>query len=138
MLQMGAGQIVTVTSMAAKYGTPLRSTYAATKHALHGFMDSLRAEISSKNIIITLICPGFVSTNVSVNALVGDGTNQGTMDKATQNGIQPDVFAKKMIAAIEADKAEAYIAGFKERLGLLVSKFCPPLFRKLIQKMAVT
>ena len=71
-----SGQFVVTTSIVGKIGTPLRSTYAATKHALHGFFDSLRAENHQNNIAVTLVCPGFVNTNVSKNALTGDGTPQ--------------------------------------------------------------
>lgn len=132
------GQIVTVSSMVGKFGTPLRSSYAASKHALHGFMDSLRAEVSRSNIDVTLVCPGFVATNVSLNALTGTGEAQGTMDEQTASGIKTEVFAFKMANAIEASKSEVYIAGAKEKFGLFMSKFFPSLFRKLIKKMAVT
>lgn len=138
MLEKKSGQIVTVTSMVGKYGTPFRSSYAATKHALHGFMDSLRAEEEDNGLQVTIICPGFVATNVSLNALVGDGSSQGSMDAQTQSGIRPHVFAYKMANAIENNKSEVYIAGAKEKLGLFLKRFCPSLFNKIVKKMAVT
>lgn len=138
MRKNGKGQIVTVSSMVGKFGTPLRSSYSATKHALHGFMDSLRAEESRHGLIVTMVCPGFVNTNVSINALTGDGSAQGTMDAQTSSGIAPDIFALKMLKAIEADKSEVYIAGIKEKFGLFMKTFFPFIFNKLIQKMAVT
>lgn len=138
MLKNKAGHIVTVSSMVGKFGTPMRSSYAATKHALHGFMDSLRAEEAQNGLVITMVCPGFVATDVSKNALTGDGSAQGTMDAQTANGIKPSDFAITMANAIEADKAEVYIAGIKEKFGLFVSRFLPPVFRKLVQRMAVT
>lgn len=138
MLKRNTGHIITVSSMVGKFGTPMRSSYAATKHALHGFMDSLRAEESRNGLTVSMVCPGFVATNVSLNALTGDGSAQGSMDAQTATGIKPDIFAQKMADAIEADKAEVYIAGFKEKLGLYLTRFFPGLFRKLVQKMAVT
>jgi dehydrogenase/reductase SDR family member 7B len=138
LLAKQAGQIVTVSSMVGKFGTPLRSSYAATKHALHGFMDSLRAEEAKSGLIVTMVCPGFVATNVSLNALTADGTAKNTMDKQTAAGIKPSDFARQMISAIEANKSEVYIAGGKEKFGLFLSRFCPKLFNKLVQKMAVT
>lgn len=138
LLKRDLGHIITVSSMVGKFGTPMRSSYAATKHALHGFMDSLRAEEARNGLIVTMVCPGFVATNVSLNALTGDGSAQGAMDAQTESGIQPDVFANKMADAIESDKAEVYIAGFKEKLGLFLTRFFPGFFRKLVQKMAVT
>jgi len=137
-LEKKQGHIVVTTSMVGKIGTPLRSSYAASKHALHGFFDSLRTEIYDDNIAVTLICPGFVSTNISMNALTGDGTSQQKMDTATANGITPERFAKLMTKAIKNKKQEAYIAGFKEKLGVYVKRWFPKLFSFMIRKMSVT
>ncbi|TCP28316.1 short-subunit dehydrogenase [Tenacibaculum skagerrakense] len=133
-----SGHYVVTTSIVGKIGTPLRSTYAATKHALHGFFDSLRAEVHQDNIKVTLVCPGFVTTNVSKNALTGDGTPQNKMDEATANGIHPDKFAKLMVKAITKQKEEVYIAGAKEKLGVLAKRFYPKLLSKMIRKLSVT
>lgn len=132
------GQFVVTTSIVGKIGTPLRSSYAASKHALHGFFDSLRAENHKHNISVTLVCPGFVKTNVSLNALTGDGSPQNKMDTATQNGIAPDRFAKIMAKAIAKKKEEVYIAGAKEKLGVYAKRFYPKLLSKMIRKLAVT
>lgn len=133
-----SGQFVVTTSIVGKIGTPLRSSYAASKHALHGFYDSLRAENHKNNIAVTLVCPGFVNTNVSLNALTGDGTAQNKMDAATQNGIEPSRFAKLMAKAIYAKKEEAYIAGAKEKLGIYAKRFFPKLLSVMIRKLSVT
>lgn len=132
------GHFVVTTSIVGKIGTPLRSTYAATKHALHGFFDSLRAEHYKDNIAVTLICPGFVTTNVSKNALTGNGTPQNTMDLATAKGIDPDRFAEMMLKAIKNKKEEVYIAGVKEKLGVYTKRFFPKLLSKMIRKLSVT
>lgn len=137
-IQKKKGHFITITSIVGKIGTPLRSTYAASKHALHGFFDSLRAENHQHNIAVTLVCPGFVNTNVSMNALTADGTPQQTMDKATANGIAPERFAKLMVKAIAAKKEEAYIAGAKEKLGVYVKRFFPSLFSIMVRKLSVT
>ena len=133
-----SGQLVVTTSIVGKIGTPLRSSYAASKHALHGFFDSLRAEIYNDKIAVTLICPGYVRTNVSMNALTGDGTPQQTMDKATANGIKPERFARMMAKAIKNKKEEAYIAGAKEKLGVYVKRWFPKIFSVMVRKLSVT
>jgi short-subunit dehydrogenase len=132
------GQFVVTTSIVGKIGTPLRSSYAASKHALHGFFDSLRAESYQDNISVTLVCPGFVNTNISKNALIGDGTPQNTLDTATENGIQPERFAKLMVIAIKNKKEEVYIAGAKEKLGVYVKRFYPKVLSIIIRKLSVT
>ena len=133
-----AGQFVITTSIVGKIGTPLRSSYAASKHALHGFFDSFRAENHQNNIAVTLICPGFINTNVSKNALTGNGTPQGKMDAATGNGISPERCAKLMLKAIKSKKEEVCIAGAKEKLGVYLKRFFPKLLSILIRKMRVT
>ncbi|QTE21453.1 SDR family oxidoreductase [Polaribacter cellanae] len=132
------GQFVVTTSIVGKIGTPLRSSYAASKHALHGFFDCLRAENHKNNIAVTLVCPGFINTNVSKNALTGDGTPQGKMDVATGNGMSPERLAILMIKAIEKKKEEVYIAGAKEKLGIYTKRFFPKIFSILVRKMSVT
>jgi len=132
------GHFVVTTSIVGKIGTPLRSSYAASKHALHGFFDSLRAEHYTDNISVTLVCPGFVKTNVSKNALIGDGSKQQTMDNATAKGILPEKFAKLMIKVIKKKQEEAYIGGFKEKLAVFVKLFYPKLLSKMIRKLSVT
>ncbi len=132
-----SGRFVVVTSVTGKIGTPLRSSYAASKHALHGFFDSLRAEVYKYNIKVTLICPGFVQTNVSINALTGDGEPQNTMDNATKNGISPAQLVNKMLKAIKKDKQEQAI-GHKEIYGVLIKRFFPKLASQLIRKIDVT
>lgn len=137
-LERKTGHFVVTTSIVGKIGTPLRSSYAASKHALHGFFDSLRAELYNDKIAVTLICPGFVTTNISKNALTGDGTPQEKMDTATANGIAPERFAKLMTKAIELKKEEAYIAGAKEKLGVYVKRWIPKLFSLMVRKLSVT
>lgn len=135
-IENNKGTIVVISSIVGKIGTPLRSSYAASKHALHGFFDSLRAEIYENSINITLVCPGFVQTNVSVNALTGDGSKQNKMDIATKNGLTPEYFVKKLIKAVEKEKQEVYIGGFKEKLAVFVKRFFPKLLSKMIRKIA--
>jgi short-subunit dehydrogenase len=132
------GQFVVTTSIVGKIGTPLRSSYAASKHALHGFFDSLRAENHKNNISVTLVCPGFVNTNVSINALTGNGTAQNKMDVATENGIDSKRFGKLMAKAIYAKKEEVYIAGAKEKLAVYAKRFFPKVLSIMIRKLSVT
>jgi short-subunit dehydrogenase len=137
MLTHQLGHIVTITSLTGRIGTPLRSAYAASKHALHGFFDSLRAELGDTPIRVTLVCPGYVRTNVSINALKGDGSQQKTMDDATDKGMLPEVLAQKILRAIEHGREEVYFGG-KEVLGVYLKRFFPGYFSRLIKRTKVT
>ena len=137
-IQKNDGHFVVITSIVGKVGTPLRSSYSASKHALHGFFDSLRAEVHQNNIKVTLALPGFVQTNVSLNALTGDGSAHNKMDKATHNGLTSAVFAKKLLKAVKRQQQEVYIGGFKEKLAVYTQRFFPKLLSVMIRKLAVT
>jgi short-subunit dehydrogenase len=110
MLARGGGQIVVTSSVAAKYGTPLRSGYCAAKAALHGFFDSLRAETSKDGIAVTLIVAGPIQTDVSVNALRADGSKHGVMDALQATGIPVDAAAETIFAGIVARQTEIVVA----------------------------
>lgn len=137
MIKNGGGQIVVISSLLAKFGTQLRSAYAASKHALHGYFDSLRSEIYDQNISITLVCPGFVKTNVSVNALTANGNSQGTMDDAQANGMSAEACAKQIVTAVKLKKEEVYIGG-KETKAIFLKRFFPGYFSKKIRLTKVT
>jgi len=137
-IQKNNGHFVVTTSIVGKVATPLRSSYSASKHALHGFFDSLRAEVYQNNIKVTLACPGFVQTNVSLNALTGDGSPQNKMDVATNNGLTSEDFVIQLLKAVKNKKQEVYIGGFKEKLGVYTKRFFPKLLSVMIRKMAVT
>ena len=137
MIERGGGQIVCVSSLVGKFGTKLRSAYAASKHALHGYFDSLRSEVYDKNIDITIICPGFIKTNVTINALTANGKNQGTMDDAQANGMSAEACATEIVKAISARKEEVYIGG-KEKRAVLLKRFFPNLFSKKVRNAKVT
>ncbi len=136
-IQQKAGMIVTVTSAVGKFGSPWRSGYSASKHALHGFFDSLRAEIYADHVKVLLVCPGFIQTNVSRNALTGSGEKLGTMDKATANGLTAEDCARQIIAAMKREQEEIVVAQFKERFAVFAKRIVPCLFSIMIRKMAV-
>jgi short-subunit dehydrogenase len=137
MIKQKSGNITTVTSAVGKFGSPWRSGYAASKHALHGFFDSLRAEVYEYGIKILLVCPGFVNTNVSKNALNEKGEALQQMDKATAEGLSAEFVAKKIADAIEQNKQEIIIGRFKENLGVWMKRFFPSIFSLMVRKMAV-
>ncbi len=135
-LQNKAGTFVTITSLMGKFGSPYRSGYCGAKHALHGFFDVLRMEHQQDNIQVTLICPGFIQTNVAKNALTADGSAQRHDDEATQKGMTVAVFAQKLIRAVEKEKFEVAIGG-KETLGVLLKRFFPVFLHYFVLRSKV-
>ena len=127
-----SGHLVVISSLVGKFGTPLRSTYAASKHALHGYFDSLRAEVWRDNIQVTLICPGYVNTPISFNALTATGEKLNQMSENQAQGISPEQCAKGIVKAIKNNKEEVYI-GKIEVLAIYLKRFFPNIFSKLVR-----
>lgn len=135
-LARGKGQFGVVTSLVGKFASPYRSSYAGAKHALHGFFDTLRAEHYQDGIEVTLICPGFIRTQVSINAVTGDGSPLGEMDQAQDQGMSPEDCAKKIFNALIQKKEEVYIGG-KETLAVYLKRFFPGLFSRILRTAKV-
>lgn len=136
MIENGFGYIVPISSLVGKFGSPYRSAYAASKHALHGFFDSLRAENYQKNIYVTIVTPGFIKTNVSVNALTEDGKALNEMDDAQAKGMPAELCAKKIVSGMERAKNELLVGG-KETIGVYIKRFFPNLFAKIVRTAKV-
>ncbi len=133
MIKRRQGHIVSVSSLTGKFGAPLRSAYSASKHALHGFFDTLRAEMFKYNIHISLICPGYTSTNVAKNALTATGEATNITDKDIAAGMKPEVLANKIIKAINNKKDELIVGG-NEVLAVYLKRFFPRLLARLLRK----
>ncbi len=137
MVSGGGGHIVVISSMAGKYGFRMRSGYSAAKHALQGFFETLRAEMHDKNIRVTLICPGRVKTDVSVNSLTGDGQKHGKMDIGQEHGVPVDQCARIIIRAIKRNRKEVFI-GRLEVFLLVIKRVCPPLYYLIANQASPT
>jgi dehydrogenase/reductase SDR family protein 7B len=135
MQQQRGGQIVVVSSVMGYLGTPGRSTYAAAKHALHGWFDSLRAEVWRVGIKVTLVCPGYVQTAVSRNALGAAGEKHGQLDAKTARGISAERCAAAIVRGIEREREEIYVGGAKEIAGIYLKRFAPWLLSRIVRKM---
>lgn len=137
MSQAKSGQIVVVSSVMGKIGTPQRSAYAASKHALHGFFDCLRAEVSDNGLAVTLVCPGYIRTEISKNALTGDGTPTNTIGENIAAGYPADRTAQQIIKAVHERKSEVYVGALgKERLALLLKRLTPGLLESILRSAA--
>ena len=133
MLKQKSGHIVVISSIAGKFGFFYRSAYAASKHALHGFFESLRLEVEQDNIKVLLVCPGKIKTNISINAITGTGKKHDKMDESTGNGLSAEVCARQILSAIKKEKEEVFIGG-KELIAVTIKRLFPGLFTKFIRR----
>jgi short-subunit dehydrogenase len=125
------GHIVIISSVLGKMGFPGRSTYCAAKHALHGYFETLRIEEKQHRINTHIICPGYIKTNVSKNAITAKGTAYGKMDEGQEKGLDPHIAARKVLRAIRKNKFEIFFGG-KELIVLTLKRLFPSLFYTLV------
>jgi short-subunit dehydrogenase len=133
MLARKSGHIVTISSLTGKWGFYLRSAYAASKHALHGFFDSLRMEVEDSGLRVTLITPGFIATEISKHALDKSGNPSREMDNNQAQGISAEDCAKQILKGISSGKEEFGVGG-KELRALFLHRYFPKLFKKILKK----
>lgn len=133
-IKAGGGQFAVLSSLTGIFGYGLRSTYAASKHALHGYFESLAIENFKHNIHVTMVCPGRILTNISINAVNGDGTNYGKLDEGQKNGVDAVTCAKKIVRAIDHKKREVLI-GKKDLLMVYFKRYVPALFFKIAVRL---
>lgn len=110
MSERGSGALAFISSIAGKVGVPMRTAYCAVKFGLAGYADALRAELSQTGVSVHVIYPGSVATDVSRNALVGDGSKRGRSDKVIDEGIPAPDAARAMLDAIAAGEREIIVA----------------------------
>jgi len=137
MQKQKSGHIVTVSSLSGKFGFFLRSAYAASKFAQLGFFESLRLEEEKNNIKVSMVFPGFVNTNISQNALSGEGKKHDQHDENQKKGISAEKCAKDIIKGIKENKHEIYSGG-KEIWMVKIRRLFPGIFYRILRKQSGT
>ena len=133
MLARGAGRVVVVSSVMGYVGLPGRSTYAAAKHALHGYFDSLRAEVWRDGVKITLVCPGYVKTAVSDNALGPRGEQHSRSDRWHQRGLSAEKCAAAIVRGVARDRGEIYVG--REAVAIWLMRLAPWLLSRIVRRI---
>ena len=134
LLKNKNAQIGVTTSIVGKFGFPYRSSYSATKHALHGFFESLRIENKKNGLIISFIVPGRIKTNISKNAIDKEGNSYNKMDPGQDKGKTTESTVKIIVNKLEKDKKEILVGG-KEIIMVYVRRFFPSLYYYLSNKI---
>jgi len=134
MLERKSGHVVVISSIAGRFGVPLRSGYSATKFALHGFYEALRAEEARNGIQVTLVCPGFIRTNISVSALKGDGSQHAKMDPQLEQGMPPEECARQILKGVAARKQEIVVGARREKMLVYTKRFFPGLLARMVAR----
>lgn len=134
MIQQNSGHIVVTSSVVGKFGFPLRTAYSASKHALHGYYETLRAENYHHNIKVTLLIPGRINTDISLNAITHDGSNHGQVDPGQATGMSSQKAAMIIWQKVLKNKKEI-IVGKIDVVMVHIRRFFPSLFYYLARKI---
>lgn len=134
MISAGGGKIVVTTSIAGRFGFPLRCGYSSSKFALYGFFETLQAEYHDAGIKVTMVCPGRVNTNISRYALDKGGKPHGILDPGQADGMSSEKAARIITRAVAKGKREVLV-GRKELLMVYIKRFFPGLCAVLSRKI---
>lgn len=137
MIRQKSGHIIATSSIAGRFGFPLRSAYSASKQALHGFFETVFLENKKHNIRTSVIIPGRVRTKISYHALNSEGKEHGQMDKGLDKGISPQKAAETIISGILKNRREILVGG-KELMMLHIRRLCPWLFFRIGDRIKST
>jgi short-subunit dehydrogenase len=135
MIERGYGHFGVTSTIAGKFGFPMRSAYSAAKHALFGFYESLLAENHKHGIRVTIFSPGRVRTNISLNSIDKEGKARGVMDPGQAKGISPEKCAKKMVRSMKKGRRDVLI-GAGELTMVYIYKYARRLYYRLARNMS--
>ena len=135
MVDQSAGRIIWISSIQGKLGTPFRTSYAASKFAVQGYCEALRSELASSNVHVHIISPGYIRTNLSQSAIMGDGKNYGKTDDTTANGKDPDEVAATIMNSVASEQMDFIVAAtFSAKVALWLKVLAPSFLEKMLVK----
>ncbi len=125
------GSIIAISSVAGFAPLIARTGYAASKHALHGFFDSLRSEIEPLGVNVLLVCPSFIQTGIEKNALAGDGNPARHPQSVVGTRATAESMAGKIFEAARNDR-RLLLPGAVARASWWLSRLAPQLYGRLM------
>ena len=132
-LKQTQGRIVGISSLTGKTGVPTRSGYAASKHAMAGFFDTLRIELADYGVSVTMIYPGFVATEVRQRAFAMDGKPLGISPVREDKVMTVDTCARLIVKAAAQRKRELVMT-LRGKLGMWLKLIAPGLVDRIARK----
>jgi short-subunit dehydrogenase len=132
-LKQTHGRLVGVSSLAGKNGVPTRSGYAATKHVIAGFFDSLRIELADSGETVMLIYPGFVTAEIREGAVGADGQPPGRSPVREGEVMTTEECACLMIKAMARRKREEVMTA-RGKLGPWVKLIAPGVVDRMARQ----
>ena len=136
MIETNSGQIVVISSVQGHLALPYRSAYTASKHALQAFCDSLRAELFATNVSVCVVSPGYLKTNLSLNAVTGSGQPYGLMDATTASGLEPSIAAENILMSVLKNDKQLVLCPLFPKIAIFLRFVFPNIYFYLMKKRA--
>jgi dehydrogenase/reductase SDR family member 7B len=138
MQSTDGGKVIWISSVQGLVGIPSRTSYAASKFAVQGYCEALRAEVATSNVTVHCVSPGYIRTNLSKSALTGDGTAHGKMDATTENGADPQDVAVEILDKVANGRNDFIVAATPSaKAAIWLRLLCPGLLQNLLVKRFV-
>ena len=132
MVERQSGHLCVVASVQGFFGQPGRSSYAASKAAMLGYFDALRAEVASRGVGVTVVAPGYIATDHSASAVGGDGTE----DDNAKRGMPPETLAAQIADAVERQQPELVSSQVDGRVAILLRALWPAALFRIMESKA--
>lgn len=133
MVTNSSGTIIWISSVQGLLGIPSRTSYAASKFAVQGYCEGLRAELAGNNITVHVASPGYIRTGLSLAALTGDGEAHGQMDETTAKGADPIEVAISILDSVAKGKGDFVVAaGLSAKVAIWMRLLCPSILQKML------
>lgn len=125
------GSVVGVSSINGYRGTPARTAYTASKHAMNGFMESLRTEVMKRGVHVLVACPGFTASNIRNVALTADGTTQGESPREEQKMMTAEQVAQYILKGVTKRKRDLVLTR-QGKLAVFLNKWMPGIMDNIV------
>jgi len=132
-LKASRGRIVGVASLTALNGVPTRSGYAASKHAMRGFFDTLRIELADSGVTVTMAYPGFVGTGIRETAAGPDGKPIAVSPVREREVMSPAECARLILEATRARKREIVMTA-RGKISMFLKLVAPGLVDRIARR----
>ena len=138
-LKQSKGRLVAISSLTGLTGVPKRTAYAATKHAMAGFFDSLRIELDGSGVTVTMVYPGFVFSEINQRALSPDGTPFGDRGYVRRKGetLETDRCGRLILSAV-AHRDRDLVMTWRGKIGRLLKLISPKLVDRIAKGVIET
>lgn len=127
------GSLIGISSIAGFIGLPGRTGYSASKFAMNGFLETVRAETLHSGLHVLIVAPGFTASRIREKALTASGSSQAESPRKEEKMMQPEEVAARLLKAVKSRKSQLVLTS-EGKLTVLLNKFFPGFITRMAHK----